>query len=148
MSGRFEFAPALLAALCVAAVIAASALAAGRVGGPRVVAAGQRVAYRMGGLLADQPVSILVQPKASEGGNCCGAVVKGRWRTTATGRFTARYRFPARYAYGCSGVGCAGSRRFRRGGRAVIEFTVVPAGGTPDGTPVSELLRTVTVRVG
>jgi hypothetical protein len=138
-------------ALAITALLlagSASALASsGPVSGPRTVHPGRRVLYRLSGLMPSEPVVIVIQPRRYFGGNCCGTAVRGHWRTTPAGTATVRFRFPARYSYGCYAQGCAGRRAFARGSLAVVEFTVQPAGGSPVGTPVSMLNRTVTVRV-
>jgi hypothetical protein len=113
---------AALATVGACLLAASPSLASGSrsVNGPRKVWAGQRVSYSLGGMLADKPTSIVVQPRQNAGGNCCGIQVKGRWRTTTSGSFHARFRFPRRYFFGCYAGGCQGQDTFLPGSRAVI----------------------------
>lgn len=73
--------------------------------------------------------------------------MKGPWRTTASGDLRVRFRFPHQYFYGCYAGGCQGEKSFPSGSRAVIEFSVTPPGGTPGGTPLIEIERSLTVTV-
>jgi hypothetical protein len=84
--------------------------------------------YGVGGFSARERITVVVTPSAARGGNCCGYLVRQRWRAGTDGTAEIRFTFPA-YYNDCVGHSCD-RRRWRSGSTAAIDFS----GGQGDDT--------------
>ena len=135
-----------IAVTVLASTGAAAAATFGALSGPSTVRTGKLVTFAAKGLLPKRRISVVITPLAYVGGNCCGVAVHGLWRTNSSGHVQLRFHFPARYYTGCTGVGCTGHPKFRRGSRAQVGACV--QGPVADGTPPQAecAVKTVIVR--